>query len=1124
MASTTGSDPLWYKDAIIYELHVRAFFDSNGDGIGDFPGLTEKLDYLQDLGVTALWLLPFYPSPLRDDGYDIAHYRSINSSYGTRRDFKVFVREAHRRGLRVINELVINHTSDQHPWFQAARQAPKGSKKRDFYVWSDSDEKYSDVRIIFTDTEKSNWTWDSVAQQYYWHRFFSHQPDLNFDNPHVLRAVIRIMRFWFDMGVDGMRLDAIPYLIERDGTNCENLPETHTVLKQLRAALDENYRDKMFLAEANQWPDDVRPYFGDGDECHMAFHFPVMPRIFMAVRQEDRTPIVDIMERTPDIPESCQWAMFLRNHDELTLEMVTHEERDYMYNEYAADPQARINLGIRRRLAPLVNYSRRRLELLNSLLLSFPGTPVLYYGDEIGMGDNIYLGDRNGVRTPMQWTGDRNAGFSRADFARLFSAPIMDPITGYQAINVEAQQRDPSSLLNWMKRMIALRKKYRAFGRGTMEFLKPTNRKVLAYVRRYKEDTILCVANLSRFVQPCELDLSTFQGMQPVEMLGNTEFPRIGELPYFITLGPHAFYWFTLHRTHEPNILDIAQAPPEETSIPTLRMEGGWEGLLKGTCRRRLQTEIIPAFLLRQRWFAGKARRIRSVEIVDATHTKALPTNHALLTVEVRYDEGRPETYVLPVGLALGPGGVDLIGHVPRLILARVEGPGGEGVLHDSIADDSFCLGLVESVRDRRELPTGAGRYRAYSTSALADILGRFDVDLKPRRGSAEQSNTNVIFGSRLIMKLFRRVEPGLNPELEIGRVLTEKTDFENFPKLAGAIEYRRPDTEPTAVAVFQELVSFQSVGWEHALDELGRYYELVLSRPELEPPQVAADLTSMVDAEVPEIVRDTIGLYLSAAATLGRRTGELHRALASVSDDPAFVPEPIGADDLQELAGEIRNQVDSALALLSDRLESLPEEVSATARRVLDSSSTLLEPIESLPRSLIEAPKTRVHGDYHLGQVLWSMNDYILLDFEGEPAKTLAQRRAKHSPVKDVVGMLRSYSYAAFDSLFRAAQDRDTDFDRLLPWAQAWEFWTSSAFLTAYLEVAEPAGLVPSDREQLALLMRCYTLDKSLYELQYELNNRPTWVRIPLSAIALLADRGGSAPNATGTSDGPRR
>lgn len=540
------SDPLWYKDAIIYELFIKAFYDSNGDGIGDFPGAIQKLDYLKDLGITALWLLPFYPSPLRDDGYDISDYLDVHPSYGTIKDFRQFVREAHKRGIRVITELVINHTSDQHPWFQAARMAPAGSVERDFYVWSDSDKKYREARIIFTDTEGSNWTWDPVAKAYYWHRFFHHQPDLNFDNPHVRKAVMKMMRFWFDMGVDGMRLDAVPYLVEREGTNCENLFETHEVLKSIRKELDLRYEDRMLLAEANQWPEDVCAYFGDGDECHMAFHFPLMPRMFMALRQEDRHPITEILRQTPSIPENCQWGLFLRNHDELTLEMVTDEERDYMYQHYAADPKMRLNIGIRRRLSTLMEHSRPVIELLYSLLFSFPGTPFIYYGDEIGMGDNIYLGDRNGVRTPMQWNADRNGGFSTADTAKLYSPPIVDPINGYSVVNVFAQQRSPSSLLHWVKRMVAVRKRHKTFSRGTMTFLFPENRKILAYVRQDDDEIFLCVANLSRFVQPVELDLAEYKGLTPIEMLGEVEFPRIGELPYFITLGPHGFYWFRL--------------------------------------------------------------------------------------------------------------------------------------------------------------------------------------------------------------------------------------------------------------------------------------------------------------------------------------------------------------------------------------------------------------------------------------------------------------------------------------------------------------------------------------------------------------------------------------------------
>jgi maltose alpha-D-glucosyltransferase/alpha-amylase len=539
-------DPNWYKDAIIYQVHVKAFVDSNADGYGDFAGLTSQLDYVQTLGVNTIWLLPFYPSPLKDDGYDIASYEEIHETYGLIEHFKSFLREAHERGIRVVTELVINHTSDQHPWFQRARAAPKGSSEREWYVWSDDPNRYKDARIIFTDTEKSNWAWDGTAQQFYWHRFFSHQPDLNFENPKVIEAVINVMRFWLRMGVDGLRLDAIPYLIEREGTSCENIPETHVVLKQLRAAMDAEFPNRIFLAEANQWPADVRPYFGDGDECHMAFHFPLMPRMFMAVRREDRTPIVEIMARTPRIPDNCQWAIFLRNHDELTLEMVTDEERDYMYREYARDKRMRINLGIRRRLAPLMDNGRRQMELMNALLMSMPGTPVVYYGDEIGMGDNIYLGDRNGVRTPMQWSDDKNAGFSQGDSAALYSPVIVDPPYGYHTINVEAQERTSTSLLRWMRRLIGVRKAQKAFGRGTQEFLHPANKKVLVFLRRYENEVVLCVNNLSRYAQPVELDLREFSGLVPIELWSCEPFPAIGDLPYFFTMAPHGFLWFRI--------------------------------------------------------------------------------------------------------------------------------------------------------------------------------------------------------------------------------------------------------------------------------------------------------------------------------------------------------------------------------------------------------------------------------------------------------------------------------------------------------------------------------------------------------------------------------------------------
>src|SRR4051812_1978746 len=597
------TDALWYKDAVIYEVHVRAFFDSNDDGIGDFAGLLRKLDYIQELGVNTIWLLPFYPSPGKDDGYDIADYRNIHPSYGTREDFKAFVAEAHRRELRVITELVINHTSDQHPWFTAARKAPLGHKKRDYYVWSDDPTRYAGTRIIFSDTEQSNWTLDPISKQYYWHRFFSHQPDLNFDNPHVERLVKRIMYFWLDTGVDGLRLDAIPYLVEREGTSNENLRETHDVVKRIRAALDHRYPDRMLLGEANMWPEDVRDYFADGDECHMAYHFPLMPRMYMAIAQEDRHPIVEIIDQTPEIPDNCQWAIFLRNHDELTLEMVTSRERDYMYKMYAADSRARLNLGIRRRLAPLMDNDIERIKLMNSMLLSMPGSPIIYYGDEIGMGDNFFLGDRNGVRTPMQWSPGPKAGFSRADPQQLYLPPIMDPIYGYESVNVEAQLRDRSSLLNWMKRLLQVRKTSQAFGRGTLRFIRPANRRIFVALREYRDDVILCVANLSRSAQPVELDLAKFKGTVPVELLGRTSFPPIGDLPYLLTLPGYAFYWFKLSRHTAPPAWH-ENVVRDEAPVLVL-LEGlnsfwptrvaAWRGAAATKLRSQLEQDILPS-------------------------------------------------------------------------------------------------------------------------------------------------------------------------------------------------------------------------------------------------------------------------------------------------------------------------------------------------------------------------------------------------------------------------------------------------------------------------------------------------------------------------------------------------
>ncbi len=1104
-------DSLWYKDAIIYQAHVRAFFDSSNDGVGDFQGLTQKLEYLQSLGVNCLWILPFYPSPLKDDGYDIADYENIHPSYGTIEDFDRFITEAHRLGLRVITELVINHTSDQHPWFQAARRAPAGSPERDFYVWSETNQKYQDVRIIFTDTETSNWRWDDVAKAYYWHRFFHHQPDLNFDNPAVIQAVIKVMQFWLDRGVDGLRLDAIPYLIEREGTICENLDETHTVIRQIRAALDARYPDRMLLGEANQWPADVRPYFGDGDECHMAFHFPLMPRMFMAVRQEDRHPITEILRQTPDIPDNCQWAMFLRNHDELTLEMVTDEERDYMYQAYAADPQMRINVGIRRRLAPLLENSRRRMELLTSLLFSMPGTPVIYYGDEIGMGDNIYLGDRNGVRTPMQWTGDRNAGFSRADPARLYAPPIMDPVYGYQGLNVEAQERAPFSLLNWMKRMIGLRKQSKVFGRGTIDFLPLQNRKVLAYVRRYEGDTVLCVANLARSVQPVELDLAKFKGMTPVEMLGLTEFPRIGDLPYFLTLGPYAFYWFRLQEAPAAVTARIAPAAaPEASPAPALFMGVAWDTLLEGNVRTLVERDLLLPFLQRQRWFGGKARPARAARFLDWGVIRRGPQPLFLTIVEVEHTDGGRDRYFLPLTICGHADAKGLEERAPHSVLANITGA-RKGILFDGWLDDRFARTLLEAIGAGEQTATKRGTMRAVRTPAFEQLRGRPDPDIRVTRPSADQSNTSIVYSHRLILKLFRRLQPGVNPDYEISRQLAEHAGFARVPAVAGGFEYALPGEAPATLAMLQQLVSSQGDGWTQATHEVQRFYEEVGTTPPPDAPP-AARYAELMALREPEAVGRLMGPSIASAEILGKRTGEMHLALASDASNPAFAPEPFTSDDLAGLASDAATEAQKALQSLEALLDTLPAEAAESARHLLQSRDSLLQQIGAAPAPGFATSKIRVHGDYHLGQVLWAEGDYIVLDFEGEPARPVEQRRRKQSPLKDVAGMIRSFSYAAYAGLFGHIASRPTELERLEPWARVWQTWTTAAFLRGYFASADGAPFIPAEPSQRDTLLELFVIDKALYELNYELNNRPDWVRIPLQGIVDLLGHGGRA------------
>jgi maltose alpha-D-glucosyltransferase/alpha-amylase len=1108
-------DPLWYKDAVIYELHVRAFYDSDGDGIGDFPGLTEKLDYLHDLGVTTVWLLPFYPSPFRDDGYDVSDYTKINPTYGTIRDFRVLLREANYRGLRIITELILNHTSDQHAWFQRARRAKAGSPERNFYVWSNTAEEFNEARIIFKDFEPSNWTWDAVAKAYYWHRFYSHQPDLNFDNPLVQQAILRVIEFWLGLGVSGLRLDAVPYLYEREGTSCENLPETHRFLKELRRHIDEQFKNRMLLAEANQWSEDAVAYFSQADECHMAYHFPLMPRMFMAIRMEDRFPIIDILQHTPPIPESCQWALFLRNHDELTLEMVTDEERDYMYRVYAYDTQARLNLGIRRRLAPLLNNDRKKIELMNGLLFSLPGTPVIYYGDEIGMGDNFYLGDRNGVRMPMQWSADRNAGFSRANPQRLYLPVNIDPEYHFEAINVEVQQGNPDSLLWWMKRLIALRKRFKALGRGSLKFLHPENRKVLAFLRCYQDETILVVANLSRLAQHTSLDLTEFIGKVPVEVFGQTEFLAIGEAPYSITLSPYAFYWFSLESRRAERV-DLS-AVPAEVSIPTLAVSGEGKDLYRRTRRPWLEAALL-GYIRQRRWFGGKARYTRSAEIRDVIAIPYGTSVAHLITIQIEYSEGEPETYLLPITFASAERGNQVIDESPQAVVARLKlrGKDGDrdGVIYDALVEPDFRNALLEAVTRRRRFRGEKGEITTSQTRTIfRKLRGPVGETLESSILKGEQTNTSVVYGKRFKLKLFRRLEEGVSPELELGRFLTEKEPFSNAPPVAGALEYKtQRKGEPVTLGILHGYVPNEGDGWDYTLDSLSRYFVHVLAQSDVEVPLPAGDsLLDVSEEKLPPLAEETIGTYVVSAQLLGQRTAELHLALASAIDDTNFVPEPFSLTYQRSLSHGMRGFASRVLQLLRQRLKQLPDEVKADAQKVLTLEDSIVECFQDVSKQKVNGMRIRCHGDYHLGQVLYTGDDFVIIDFEGEPARHLGERRIKRSPLRDVAGMIRSLHYAAYITLRSQVStvSRPEDLPMLEEWARAWYLWVSATFLKSYLELMSNTPILPQNREVVRIILDAYLLEKAIYELNYELNNRPDWVGLPLQGILQILKAG---------------
>jgi maltose alpha-D-glucosyltransferase/alpha-amylase len=1053
---------LWYKDAVIYQLHVKAYADGDGDGIGDFSGLIEKLPYIKDLGATAIWLLPFYPSPLRDDGYDISEYKGVNPSYGTMRDVRAFIKAAHKLDIRIITELVVNHTSDQHPWFQRARRAPKGSFYRNFYVWSDSPEKYAGTRIIFTDTESSNWAWDGVAGEFYWHRFFSHQPDLNFDHPPVFDAIVDVMRFWFNLGVDGMRLDAVPYLYEREGTSSENLPETHVALKRLRAVLDAEFPDRLLLAEANMWPEDVNAYFGDGDECQMAFHFPLMPRMFMSIAEEDRYPLYDIMRQTPQIPANCQWAIFLRNHDELTLEMVTDRERAFMYSIYARETRARINVGIRRRLAPLMENDRRKIELMTSLLLSMPGTPIVYYGDEIGMGDNIYLGDRDGVRTSMQWSADRNGRFSRADTQRLFLPPIMDPVYGYASTNAEAQERSASSLLHWMRRIIGVRQAHRVFGRGTITFLHPNNRHVAAYVREYEGEIVLCVANLSRASQAVSLDLSRYAGRTPVEMIGWSPFPPILDDRYTITLHGHAFFWFVLATAADaPVPMEIASPQPPE--FITVVLPQGRASLLTPAARLTLERDVLPnALAVRDLLLPEQLGTALRVEDIVALGAADDAPSLAILGLAAN-----EEAFILPAKLAHA---TEREWSLPELRAAFAKTRTGprEGLLLDASIDDDLWCGLFTALQSDARFAGTHGTLACEPTWSLEALA--IDNATNVRRPQSGDRRLSAVIGETVLISLYRRTVTGINPAIELARTLHEQS-FQHTAPLLGTFTYRTDDGGEVGVGLARRYILAQGDCWS-------------VLRTLLMRALAAAD--------------DDRGPIDRILGLTGRRLAEMHAAFAR-SDHPAFVPRPYADADALVLQAELRALAHRAFAQIA--LDASPEAAAALALRPQIDGFIADAPLAG-------ARALRVHGDFHLARVLVTESDVLIIDpGVGEAVRPAAQRRRLFSPYADVATMIRSLDEVTFAAAFDVSTDPTVDSEHVVPTLRGIVRAAATTFVRSYLARAKELDVI-DDRDDVRGLIDVFLVRATFEAIVRQAHPRPERMRDLYAGFTRIFER----------------
>jgi maltose alpha-D-glucosyltransferase / alpha-amylase len=1087
---------LWYKDGVIYQVHIKAYRDSNNDGMGDIPGLIEKLDYIKSLGINIIWMLPFYPSPLRDDGYDIADYYNINPDYGTIEDFKKLLREAHKRKIKVITELVLNHTSDQHEWFQRARKSPPGSSERDYYVWSDTPEKYKEARIIFSDFETSNWTWDHKAKSYYWHRFYSHQPDLNFENPSVHKSLFKVVDFWFDLGIDGLRLDAVPYLYEREGTNCENLPETHLFLKKLSAHVQAKFSDKMLLAEANQWPEDAVEYFGNGDECQMAFHFPLMPRIYMSTQMENRFPIIDILEQTPQIPENCQWAMFLRNHDELTLEMVTDEERDYMYRFFARDTKAKINLGIKRRLAPLMENNRRKIELMNILLFSFPGTPIIYYGDEIGMGDNYYLGDRNGVRTPMQWSPDRNAGFSDSNPQKLFLPVIIDPEYNYETINVEVQERTASSLLRWMKRAIALRKRHKAFGRGVLEFLSPSNAKVLAFFRKFEEEVILVVVNLSRYSQAVELDLKDYAGYTPVEVFSRNKFPVIQNAWYILTLSPYDYYWFALEKQKDMH-------HGLERNIPELIIKKNWKRFVLENSDVLIEEGFLLNYLEYHNRIDPQLSGFQNIEILDHIYISE-DYKCSLLILKANYLDRSPEILMQPLKISAGTESEFILNSRASEVIVKLKNEKEDILIFDGVYDDEFRLKLFNSFFQKKSLHSSAGEFTASVRRTTRQKISDLEVN-DSRILKILPATYNIQYKDKFFLKLYRKPEEGIQPGEELLNFLETTAKFPNIPPLKGAVYYVPNGGRPLTIGILNEYVENQGSAWRYFTDALGRYFENILSKDTKELKSRVPVQNFFIKEELPvaenplcEIADE---ITLNIAGLLGVRTGEMHNSLAMEREKKDFVPESFSTLYQRSIYQAIRSNIKDTFR----NLKNISNANSALADPLLGKEDVLLRFASRMVNMKIVADKLRIHGDYHLGQVLFTGKDFIITNFEGLFSSALSERRLKRSPLRDIASMLWSLHYAAFVSIDKYrntgfAGDEDLNF-----FAQQWWFCMGGSFIKSYFNTISGAAFIPADETTVEFMIKFYLLDKTLFEFNNIINQSSEMIHIPLDLLNFL-------------------